>query len=183
MRKFTKVVAPAVGIALAVAIAGCGSAATKTATRSNPPSQTSAATTTATASAPQAMTKAQAGQTYLADVAPANASIKAFATKARAWTDSTSSSQAAAQAQPVIQAMTGLRTKILALANAYPAAADDLKAFVTAFAPLQGDLISLQSVNALSGSSWAQQYASDASKTVAASAIVRSDLGLPASTS
>jgi hypothetical protein len=125
------------------------------------------------------MTKEQAAKAYLAAIAPANDALKTLRGKASGWTDSTPSSQAAADAKPSIEAITMMRTKLLALAVAYPAAATDIKAQVNATAALQGDLASLETLNTLDASSWVQQFAKDASATSAASAIVRSDLGLP----
>jgi hypothetical protein len=75
--------------------------------------------------------------------------------------------------------MTALRTKLLTLAGAYPAAATDIKALVTAYAPLQGDLRGLTGVNQLNASSWVQRYAKDATASESAAAILRSDPGLP----
>jgi len=99
--------------------------------------------------------------------------------KAATWTGSTGDAAAERDAQPFVQALTNLRTGLLALANSYPPVATDIKALVTAYAPAIGDLKSLGSLSAFDASSWVQQFESDASKTDAAIAIVRSDLGLP----
>jgi hypothetical protein len=176
--KFAKAAAPAIATALAVAVAGCGGS-TKTVTAPAPATQAPAATATPSATA-SAMTKEQAAHAYLTAVAPADAIGKAFFAKAKAWPDSTSGSQAASDAKPYVQAITDLRTKLLDLAKAYPAAATDLKAMVNANAPVQGDLAGLANVDGLSESSWGQQFATDASKMSSAIDIVRSDLGLPA---
>jgi hypothetical protein len=125
------------------------------------------------------MTKRQAAHTYLAAVATPNEVLRTFLAKANSWTDSTSSTQAAADARPLIDAITTLRTKLQALAAAFPAAATDLKAVVTAQALLQGDLTSLEAVNALNASSFAQTVTRDARALRAATTIVRSHLGLP----
>jgi hypothetical protein len=125
------------------------------------------------------MTKEQAAKAYLTAIGPANDVLHTFKAKASGWTDSTPPSQAAADAKPTIDAITTMRTKLLALAVAYPAAAADLKAQVNATAALQGDLASLATLDMTNASSWVQQFTKDASATSAASAIVRSDLGLP----
>jgi hypothetical protein len=125
------------------------------------------------------MTKEQAAHAYLAAVATPNGVLRTFLAKANGWTDSTPSTQAAADAKPLIDAITTLRTKLQALAATFPAAATDLQAVVTAQAVLQGDLTSLAAVNALNASSFAQTVARDARALRAATAIVRSRLGLP----
>jgi hypothetical protein len=125
------------------------------------------------------MTKRQAAHTYLAAVATPNEVLRTFLAKANSWTDSTSSTQAAADARPLIDAITTLRTKLQALAAAFPEAATDLKAVVAAQAVLQGDLASLAAVNALNASSFAQTVTRDARALRAATAILRSHLGLP----
>jgi hypothetical protein len=125
------------------------------------------------------MTTERAAHTYLAAVATPNEVLRTFLATANRWTDSTPSTQAAADAKPLIEAITTLRTKLQALAAAFPAAATDLKAVVTAQALLQGDLASLAAVNALNASSFAQTVSRDARALRAATAIVRSHLGLP----
>jgi hypothetical protein len=149
-----------------LAIVGCGGSSSSS-------TSTSVTATTGT------MTKEQAAHTYLAAVATPNEVLRTFLAKANGWTDSTPSTQTAADAKPLIEAITTLRTKLLALAAAFPAAATDLKAVVTAQALLQGDLASLAAVNALNPSSFAQTVVRDARALRAATAIVRSDLGLP----
>jgi len=125
------------------------------------------------------MTKEQAAHTYLAAVATPNEVLRTFLAKANGWTDSTPPTQAAADAKPLIDAITTLRTKLQALATAFPPAATDPKAVITAQALLPGDLASLEAVNALNASSFAQTVTRDARALRAATAIVRSDLGLP----
>jgi hypothetical protein len=149
-----------------LAIVGCGGSSS---------SSTSASGTAASGT----MTKEQAAHTYLAAVAKPNEVLRTFLAKANGWTDSTPSTQAAADAKPLIDAITTLRTKLQALAAAYPAAANDLKAVVAAQAVLQGDLASLAAVNALNASSFAQTVTRDARALRAATAMVRSHLGLP----
>jgi hypothetical protein len=125
------------------------------------------------------MTKGQAAHTYLAAVARPNEVLRTFLAEANGWTDSTRSTQAAADARPLIDVMTTLRAKLLALATAYPAAATDLKAAINRQATLQADLASLEAVATLDASSFAQRVTRDARALRAATAIVRSDLGLP----
>ena len=165
-------------VLVAVAVAGCGTSGNAS---SSAPAVSSSeqAVTSSTSSAPTSISKAQAGQTYLADIGPANAALNALVAHAHTWTDATTSTQAAADVQPVTPALDKLRNQLLSLAQQYPAAASDIKSLVTAYTPLEGDLQLLATVNAFSVSSWLQQFARDASNTKAAAAIVRSDLGLP----
>src|SRR6516164_6970685 len=131
-----------------LAIAGCGGGG----------SSSTVASVTATNGT---MTKERAAHTYLAAVATPNQVLRTFLGKAKGWTDSTPSTQAAADAKPLIDAIATLRTKLQALAAAFPAAATDLKAVVTAQALLRGDLASLAAVNALNASSLAQTVTRD----------------------
>jgi hypothetical protein len=171
----------AVGIAT-TALAACGSA-TKTVTQTTAAPSASATTptaqgTTATSATPTT-TKGQAGKEYLAAIGPVNAVGAKFIQGANNWTDSTTDTQAEKAAQPLMQSLTNLRGQLLSLANSYPPASTDIKALVTAYAPVIGDLASLGSQTGFSAGDWGQQFASDLSKSHAASAIVRSDLGLP----
>jgi hypothetical protein len=149
-----------------LAIAGCGGSSS---------SSTSASRTTTTGT----ITKEQAAHTYLAAVATPNEVLRTFLARANRWTDSTPPTQTAADAKPLIDTITALRTKLQELAAAFPAAATDLKAVITAQALLRGDLASLEAVNALNASSFAQTVTRDARALRAATAIVRSHLGLP----
>jgi hypothetical protein len=97
----------------------------------------------------------------------------------RAYTDSTPGSQISAAARPFERRLTELNGKLLGIATAYPPAAADLKALVTAYNPVIHDLRSASAQNSVNGSSWLQRLASDLTKTQTAAAIVRSDLGLP----
>jgi len=168
----TATLGPVLAIVAVFVLAGCGGS-TKTITQIAP-AQTSSQTSSAAT-----MTKQQAGQAYLAAVAPANAAGDALTAKMQAYSDSTTGDQVSADAQPFEQQLTTLNAKLLALANSYPPAASDLKALVSAYNPVVGDLQSASAQNAFSAASWVQQLASDLSKTKAAVAIVRADLGLP----
>ena len=164
----------------AIVLTGCGGSSSSTTTKTTT-ATTSPATnaTSEPASTAPAMTQQGAGQAYLAAVEPANAALHAFQKKASSWTDSTTGEQAAADAKPLIDALTALRPKLLEIAQKYPPAANDLKALVTAFSALQGDLENLTTVNTFNASSWVQGFTKDAAALNAAVAIVRSDLGLP----
>jgi hypothetical protein len=96
-----------------------------------------------------------------------------------AYTDSTPGSQISAEARPVERRLTELNGKLLDIATAYPPAAADLKALVTAYNPVIRDLRSGTAQNSVNASRWLQRLASDLTKTQAAAAIVRYDLGLP----
>jgi len=111
-------------------------------------------------------------------VNPVNAAISAFGTKANGWSNSTTSAQAEADAQPLISALQNLQNGLLH--DQWPAAAgSDVKAVVQAIAPVIGDLEGLASVNLLNASSWQTTFQRDASSVETAANIVRSDLGLP----
>ena len=166
-------------IALSLAIVGCGGSS-NTATHTARARVVLQTTTVASRTTPAVtMTKRRAGQAYLAAVAPTNAAGAALAGKMQAYTDSTPGSQISAQARPFERRLTELNGKLLGIATAYPPAATDLKALVTAYHPVIRDLRSATAQNSVNASSWLQRLASDLSKTQAAAAMVRSDLGLP----
>jgi hypothetical protein len=125
------------------------------------------------------MNRAEAGRAYLAAVAPANTVLVAFKANASSWKQSTTSRQAVDDARPLIAAITALRTRLLALADAYPPAADDLNNLVAANTGLQRDLAKLESLSNLKASVWILQFAADAGASHAAVVRVRRDLGLP----
>jgi hypothetical protein len=125
------------------------------------------------------MTKQQAGQAYLAAVAPANAAGAALAGKMRAYTDSTPSSRISADARPFERRLTELNGKLLGIAAAYPPVAAELEALVTAYNPVIRDLRSATAQNSVNASSWLRRLSSDVTKTQTAAAVVRSNLGLP----
>jgi hypothetical protein len=168
-----------VASAFSLVLVGCGGSPkkpTQTASAKNILQTTTAASRTTPA---VTMTKQQAGQAYLAAVAPANAAGAALAGKMRGYTDSTPGSQISAEARPFERRLTDLNGKLLGIATAYPPAAADLKALVTAYNPVIRDLRSATAHNSVSASSWLRPLASDLTKTQTAAAIVRSDLGLP----
>ena len=162
-----------------LALVGCGGSPKKP-TRTAAAKNTSQTTTVASRTSPAVtMTKQQAAQAYLAAVAPANAAGAALAGKMRAYTGSTPGSEISAEARPVERRLTELTGKLLRIATAYPPAAADLKALVTAYNPVIGDLGSVTAQNSVNASSWLQRLATDLTQTRTAAAIVRADLGLP----
>lgn len=163
-------------VVAALALAGCGSSQVTTVTQAT---QHTATPHTATA---QGMSKAQAGRIYESDVAPVHVALATFSAKASAWTESTTGDQADADSQPVVDALDTLSGQLLTLAQQYPAASSDIKSQVKAYVPVEGDLAAISSQNIFSAGSWVQHFATDLSNTKAASAIVLSDLGLPAAT-
>ena len=165
--------------AFSLALVGCGGSPKKP-TQTGPAKNILQTTTVASRTTPAVrMTKQQAGQAYLAAVAPTNAAGAALAGKMRASTDSTPGSQISVQARPFERRLTELNGKLLGIATAYPPASADLKAMVTAYNPVIHDLRSAAARNSVNASSWLQRLASDLTKTQTAAAIVRSDLGLP----
>jgi hypothetical protein len=164
----------------ATAIAGCGSS-------SAAPAVTQAAATQATATSSAATSstigKAQAARAYLAAVAPFKAADRTFAAEWKRAPDSASAATLAKIGAPLAQALTNMRQGLLQVAGSYPPAAADIKALVTASAPVIGDLDNEGTQTGLSVIAWDQQVVSDTNAMAAAAAIVRSDLGLPAKTS
>ena len=164
--------------AFSLALVGCGGSQKPTQTA--PANNVVQTTTVASRTTPAVrMTKQQAGQAYLAAVAPTNTAGAALAGKMRADTNSTPGSQISAEARPVERRLTELNGKLLGIATAYPPAAADLKAFVTAYNPVIHDLRSAAAQNSVNASSWLRRLAADLTKTQTAAATVRSDLGLP----
>ena len=177
MRRLRNVIAVG-ATACSLALAGCGGSsdqATESAAAKNASQTTTVASRTTQA---VAITRHEAGQAYLAAVALPNAAGAALAGKMRAYTNSTSGSRISAVARPFEQRLTELNGKLLGIASAYPPAAADLKALITAYNPVIHDLRSATGQNSLNGSSWLRRLASDLTKTRGAAAIVRSDLGL-----
>ena len=165
--------------ALSLALVGCGGSPKKP-TQTAPAKNILQTTTVASRTTPPVrMTKQQAGQAYLAAVAPTNTAGAALAGKIRADTDSAPGSQISAQARPFERRLTELNGKLLGIATAYPPAAADLKALVTSYSPVIHDLRSAATQNSVNASSWLQRLASDLTKTQTAASTVRSDLGLP----
>jgi hypothetical protein len=155
-----------VAMLVSVVVAGCGEA-TKSATQAGGTAGTTS------------VTKARAEGMYLASVAPVNTAGEAFQTVAKSWTSSTTASRAAAAVAPLATALTGFRTKLVALADAYPPAASDLRALMNADAQLIRDLASTKAPGAFSASSLTQRITDDNSKASKAADAVRSELGLP----
>jgi hypothetical protein len=141
------------------------------------PATTAPTSTTKPTPAPTITVKT-AGQQYVNLVNPVNAAISAFRTKANGWSNSTTSAQAEADAQPLISALQNLQNGLLH--DQWPAAAGtDVKAVVQAIAPVTGDLEGLASVNLLNASSWSTTFQRDEASMGTAANVVRSDLGLP----
>jgi hypothetical protein len=168
-------------LAAATAIAGCGSSAPATVTQSAAAPAT-ATQTAAAAPAAQATSKAQAAKEYLAAIAPFKAADKTADAQLKAEPDSAPAATFAKITAPVAQALTNTHSSLLAIARAYPPAASDIKGLVTASAPLIADMDNLGTQTGFSATSWEQQTISDGTAMTAAAAIVRSDLGLPATT-
>jgi hypothetical protein len=165
--------------AFSLALVGCGGSPKKP-TQTAPAKNTLQTTTVASRTTPAVtLTTQQAGQAYLAAVAPVNAAGAALAGKMRASTDSTPGSQISAEARRLERRLTELNDKLLGIASAYPPAAADLKALITAYNPVIRDLRSVTTQNSVNASSWLQRLASDLTKTQTAAAVVRSDLGIP----
>src|ERR1700722_9375246 len=164
--------------AFALALVGCGGSAKKP-TQTVPAKNILQTTTVASRTTPVVtMTQQQAAHAYLVAVASTNAAGAALAGKIRAYTDSTPGSQISAEARPFERRLTELNGKLVGIATAYPPAAADLKALITAYSPVIHDLRSATAHNSVNAS-FLQRLASDLTETKTAAAMVRSDLGLP----
>lgn len=151
-------------LALALTAAACGSSTTKTPTASSGSSRSIG------------MTKKQAAKTYLAALPPYRAALFAFDNTVGEVLGSSPASRALAIAKPLSEAITPLDDKLLRLGDDYQPAAADIKNLVAATAAFKRDL---DSIGAVAARAWAQKDMRDHDAVNAASAIVRSDLGLP----
>ncbi len=167
-----RLVATLVGLALVASACSSTPSASKALT-------TTPATAGSTSTTSTTLTKAQAAQRYLAIATPVNNAAATLQTQANGWTNSTTNVEMAADAHPVIQAITEAIPSLLKLAQDYPPAANDLKALVLAVSAVSGDLNGLADLNELNLSTWESQFKHDESIESAATATVRSDLGLP----
>jgi hypothetical protein len=173
---------------LAFGLAACGGS-TKTVTARQPSTgqTTAGAAPTRSSSTPASQptgsssrtTKAQAAKTYLADVAPANAAIDKMESQFKAATSSTTAGQLAAEAQPVETDLAHVDGELSSLATAYPAAASDLKALISADAVVIEDLAGIRSLTNDDAKGAFDQLNQDLGKLSGAVAVVRGDLGLP----
>ena len=126
--------------ACALALVGCAGSSNQ-ATESAPAKNVSQTTSVASRTTPAVtITRHQAGQAYLAAVALPNAAGAVLAGKLRTYTDSASGSRISAVARPFERRLTKLNGKLLGIASAYPPAAADLKALITAYNPVIHDL-------------------------------------------
>jgi hypothetical protein len=166
-----------IAVAAAVAVAACGSTVKNTA-KSSPATGAAAIAPQSATSSPSAPTF---GQTYLAIITPANQAAQAFSRKVATWTDATKSSQAEADAQPLIAALHTTQDKLLAVT--WPESArSDIRAVISDVGPIVRDLQDLFHVNAFNASSWESIFERDFSVLSTASELVRYDLGHPAAT-
>jgi hypothetical protein len=127
------------------------------------------------------MTKEQAARAYLTALPPYRAALFAFDNTVGEVLGARPASKAVAIAKPLSEAITVLNDELLRLGDAYPPAAADIKNLVAATAAFKRDLNSIGAVTARSASQGASapNDMSDHDAAHAASAVVRSDLGLP----
>jgi hypothetical protein len=124
---------------------------------------------------------ANAGAQYLAAVAPVNSAISSFSSAENNWTSSTTGAQAESDAQPLIASLKTLDTTLTDAQ--WPAAAtSDVHTLIGNLGSVIGDLRSLTNVNVLDISSFSTTYERDLQTLATSVALVRHDLGLPAST-
>jgi hypothetical protein len=121
---------------------------------------------------------AEAGQMYLADITPVNATLATLQSKAQAWDQNTTNQQAESDAQPAIKALQGLETKLGSVQ--WPSvASSDVHKLIADIGPLTGDLEGLSGVDFTNSSQWIATFDRDLGTASADVHLVRSDLGLP----
>jgi len=156
-----------------VLLAACGGS-------SHPAAVSVAATTVAAATTTTTVAPVDYKQQYLAIVTPANNVDAAFASEAKALPSSATGPEVAKLAAPVIAADEAAIQKLLRVP--WPAnVLNDMKAFTVAVSTLDADLANVATQNALTISSWGNQFTTDEGKLVGQKNIVRADLGLPPS--
>ena len=130
--------------------------------------------------APAGTTKEQAAEAYRTAVAPVNAAQAVFAAAAQGWNGSTSRAQARSEAAPLLAVFDDVRERLRTIADGYPPATQDIDAGIAAVVAVQNDLLALAQLNTgMSVSSWANRYTQDIGRLIAASDVMRTDLGLP----
>ncbi len=163
---------------VALSLMAVAAAACSTSTPAASPT-TAAHRSTADSRSTAPTTRADAAARYAAIIKPVDAALIAFRSQAAGWSSSLTNSQAMAEAQPAMTAMTTASAQLLALAQLYAPASADLKAEVAGMSAVSGDLGGLATVNLLDASSWQSQLSHDDGVMAGAAATVRSDLGLP----
>jgi hypothetical protein len=157
-------------LALTVTAGACGSRTTNTVVGSY-----------STAARSTGMTKQQAAKAYLAALPPYRAALFAFDNTVGQVLGSSPSNKSVAIAKPLTRAITMLDDKLLRPGENYRPAVADIKNLVAATTAFKHDLDSISAVTARSARAWAHKEMTDRDAVDAASAIVRSDLGLPRS--
>jgi hypothetical protein len=162
----------------AFALSACssgGKGATSTTGAATTPA--GATTTTAPPVTVASIPQSRAGSLYSAATQPAVTAIGTFTTQANAWTSATTKAEAQADAQPVLAAVIALEPKLQTLSIYYPDAAKDLKAEIAAAGVIQGDIVTLSTVNFADSSTWTKKFTSDVATLTEAGTRVQADLG------
>lgn len=121
-----------------------------------------------------------AAHQYLVDSAPVGTASTAFQSTVISWTGNPkmTGSEAEAAARPLISALVTFQNKLES--QTWPTdARDDIRALVSAFNGLLGDLRALSHDDIADTSSWEGPFLSEDVSTTAATNKVRHDLGLP----
>jgi hypothetical protein len=127
-----------------------------------------------------ALSVAAAAAIYSVAAAKGNAAIQSFATTAGAWPANETGPQAEASATPASSAMQAFINTLTD--THWPASAVvDVHALIDAVGAVEGDLVSLSAVDAVSASTWSQTFIRDATSVKTDANLVRHDLGLPSS--
>ena len=133
----------------------------------------------ASASARTAAISSAAHQ-YLVDAAPVGTASTAFQSTVISWmgNPSVTGSEAESAARPLISALVTFQNRLES--QTWPTGArDDIRALVSAFNGLLGDLRALSHDHIADTSSWEGPFLSEDVSTTAATNKVRHDLGLP----
>jgi hypothetical protein len=131
---------------------------------------------------PTPLSRAQAGQQYLNDIAPVHTASAAFLTATTTWSLTTTNAEAYADAAPLIDAET---TFDAALASTpWPTnTTADVQTLITEDKVIIADLSELSTITHAGVPAWVVKLKADTAVDVTDAGLVRSDLGLPPATS
>lgn len=155
------------GIGFALSACGSSSASSATVTSSKPTTTTS-----------PYMTVSQERAYYLSILKPYNATGATFSADAKQWNNQTPMSQIVAQTNPLVQAISGVMTK-LTDGRWQPSTAIDVHSLVSAFAAIQSDLQQISKLTIFDLNTWEAGVAKDLNVGQTDANLVRHDIGLP----
>jgi len=125
--------------------------------------------------------EAQAGQTYLSDLAPVHTAVAAFLTTATAWNLLTTRAETTSDAAPLMAAIRTFDSELST--TPWPAnATADVQTLITEDKVIIADLTALDAITHATVAAWEVNIAADTNVDASDSNLVRSDLGLPQAT-